>query len=165
MSPVWAGRFFIAGSAWKFLTPLSYFSVFAFHFICCSSTFPGRPVWEKDSSMIKEPGLFLNQGTFCKHNNPHPPLCKKHIKDGRAVYTRNLLDLHVDLTWWEFCRNPNLRVMSLWWRIQRPATFITELIRAVPTVWKSFFLDKWYISFFPHDLLALFQYCVLGWIY
>jgi len=35
---------------------------------------------------------------FLWHHKQHPPHHKKHIKDGRAVYARNLLDLHLDLT-------------------------------------------------------------------
>lgn len=69
-----------------------------------------------------------------------------------------ILCLYFYLTGWEIFRTPNLQVTPPWWRIQHNATFIIELIRAVPTVWKSFFLDKWCISFISHDLLALFQY-------
>lgn len=85
-----------------------------------------------------------------------PP--KKYINDDKALCMASLPYCHLYLTEWELCRNQNFQVMSLWWRIQCKAAFIIELIRAVPPVRKSFFLDKWYISFISHDLLALFQY-------
>ena len=92
--------------------------------------------------------------------------CLQHRAPRAPGSSREMTGLSVQ---WAFVPSPSfdsmrilqelhLQVVSSPWRIQGKGAFITELLRAEPTEPKSFFLDKWYISFIPHDLLALFQY-------
>lgn len=121
------------------------------------------PLWRPRTQDGLKPGLqswHWHPGIPISGSKTPLDLCSTHPKK-HTVMAASARALYCPRP--ELGRSPNPQMMAPWWRVPGRTAFITELIRAVPTVWEILF--PWqmiYFIYFPWSSCIISILLILG---